>query len=364
MATRGRTANEAVRDAVTSHAVDLQQYANGAVRRMLRVLNAADDALVSALRAASERAATAFTVRRLRAALAAARAVNAAAYRRLAEAQSGELRRLAGVEAAFHEGALRGALPEEASGLLRSVSAARAWAASEAKPLRGRLMSEWAESLPARRMRRLQDHLASGFVQGKTSEELAREIRGTRAQRYRDGLLEVDRREAASLARTATMHVAAEARDQVLLANRDLVREEVWASTLDTRTTDLCMARDGKRYAFPGHEPLGHRLPWLEGPGRVHWGCRSCSYPVIGLWRDIGLELPPAKRASVDGEVPADLSFGEWLAAQPAARQDEVLGPTRGLLYRKGKVSFDRFFNDEGLMLTLDELAARNARLG
>jgi len=66
-------------------------------------------------------------------------------------------------------------------------------------------------------------------------------------------------------------------------------------------------------------------------------------------------------RASADGQVDANLSYGEWLKRQPAEVQDEVLGPTRGKLLRAGKLTMDRFYNDRGRYLTLDELRERNA---
>jgi hypothetical protein len=88
------------------------------------------------------------------------------------------------------------------------------------------------------------------------------------------------------------------------------------------------------------------------------------SVPVVKSWRDLGIDLPdmtPTERASMDGTVPADLSYGEWLKRQSAARQDQVLGPTRGALLRRGGLSIEDFSNDKGVQFTLDELRARDA---
>lgn len=38
-------------------------------------------------------------------------------------------------------------------------------------------------------------------------------------------------------------------------------------------------------------------------------------------------EPAPSTRASQDGQVPASLSYFDWLKRQPAAFQDEALGP-------------------------------------
>ena len=39
-----------------------------------------------------------------------------------------------------------------------------------------------------------------------------------------------------------------------------------------------------------------------------------------------------------------------------------MLGPTRGKLFREGGLSMDKFYNDKGRYLDLDELRERDAR--
>jgi hypothetical protein len=73
-------------------------------------------------------------------------------------------------------------------------------------------------------------------------------------------------------------------------------------------------------------------------------------------------DFSPATRASMDGQVPADTTYGEWLKNQSTARQDEILGPERGALFRQGKLPLDRFANDRGKWLSLDELRERDAK--
>jgi hypothetical protein len=63
----------------------------------------------------------------------------------------------------------------------------------------------------------------------------------------------------------------------------------------------------------------------------------------------------------MDGQVPADVSYGDWLKKQSAARQDDIVGPTRGALMRRGGLQMDRFYNDKGRFLSLDELRKRDA---
>ena len=72
-------------------------------------------------------------------------------------------------------------------------------------------------------------------------------------------------------------------------------------------------------------------------------------------------ELDPGTRASMDGQVAAETAYGEWLKKQSAARQDQVLGPVRGKLLRDGGLTVDRFANDKGVWLSIEQLRERDA---
>lgn len=166
--------------------------------------------------------------------------------------------------------------------------------------------------------------------------------------------------------RTAVSHTAGFTRDRFMEGNSDLIKAQVWTATLDSRTSEVCRPRDGKQYQpVSPYKPIGHSLPWLGGPGRAHWNCRSTAVPVVKSWRELtgvdGLEFSHSERASMDGAVPADLTYGQWLKRQSAARQDQILGPTRGALLRRGGLEVDKFYSDKGVYLTLDQLRERDA---
>jgi hypothetical protein len=63
----------------------------------------------------------------------------------------------------------------------------------------------------------------------------------------------------------------------------------------------------------------------------------------------------------MDGQVPKDVTYQEWLRRQPPEFQDDVLGPTRAQLFRDGDVSLDRFVDESGEQLTLDQLRIRES---
>ena len=113
-----------------------------------------------------------------------------------------------------------------------------------------------------------------------------------------------------------------------------------------------------KLYTLDG-KPLGHAIPYLRGPGKIHFCCRSCEILITKSWEKMQIasgELSSVTRASMDGQVPAHTSYAEWLARQPYARQEQVLGVTRAQMLRDGKITVPEMFNDAGEYLTLDEL--------
>jgi SPP1 gp7 family putative phage head morphogenesis protein len=362
------TANEKLLDRAINHAIDLGRYSNGVVRRIIATLNRFDASLVEQIAQALLRMqADSFTVERLNAMLESARLINAEAYR-VAYGQIPEaMRDLAGYEAVWQVDSLRAAFPTDARALIafNRVTAEQAYAAAFSRPFQGRLLRDWATSGEQGRMQEVRNVIRSGFMEGQTTDQIVRRIRGTRARQYRDGILDRSRRSVETMVRTALSHTAATARDEVFKANGDVIKALTWVATLDSRTSPFCRVRDGLRYTADGaHRPIGHKVPWAQGPGRSHFGCRSVAAPVTKSFREMGLdidEISPATRASMDGQVPADLTYSQWLGRQSAARQDEILGPERGRLIRAGGLAPEMLYSPRGDFLTLDQLRARDA---
>jgi len=219
-----------------------------------------------------------------------------------------------------------------------------------AQPFQGKLLKEWVEDLSDSRRKMIRDAVRMGMVEGQTVDQIARRIRGTRALQYKDGLMEISRRGAQAMVRTAVNHTASRSRQLTFEKNQDIIGSEQYVATLDGRTTPLCRALDGKVYPV-GKAPV---------PGRdTHIGCRSCLVPVVKSWRGLGFDIdeaPEGVRASFDGQVPESTTYNEWLKGQDAKFQDSVLGPGRGELFRQG-ASVDKFVDIKtGRNFTLKEL--------
>jgi hypothetical protein len=360
--------NEDLRDADISHQVDLQQYANGVVRKMISLLNRTDSDLFAQLvTALEEMPPESFNVKRLEQLLASVRDLNTQAYAAVSDELHTELADLTEYESGYQYSLFRTTIPAQivAQVDIATVSAEQVYAAAMARPFQGRLMKEWASTIEEGRMARIRDAVRIGYVENQPISEIVKRVRGTKAKGYSDGIIEIDRRHAEAVVRTAISHTAAFTRNRFLQANNNLIKAVVWTSTLDSRTSEGCRLRDGLKYTPDEHKPIGHKVPWLAGPGALHWNCRSTSVPLTKSWGELGGvdigEFNPETRASMDGQVPAETTYAEWLKKQPAGRQDEILGPTRGKLMRDGNLTLDRFYNEKGRALTLEEMRKRDA---
>jgi SPP1 gp7 family putative phage head morphogenesis protein len=157
-----------------------------------------------------------------------------------------------------------------------------------------------------------------------------------------------------ALVRTSINQVANTASQQVYEANQDITKKYRYVATLDTRTSAICRALDGREFEY-GKGPLPP----------LHFGCRSTTVPVID-YKALGFTPPPAgTRASADGQVPVNESYGQWLAKQPLAVKAKALGANKVAYFDKlsakygPKDAIAKLVRDDGSELTLDQLRAR-----
>lgn len=346
------TVNETLLNESVAHAIDLQGYSNSAVQRMLRLLNSVDADLMTQLSAAIEKMQPSqFNVERLTQLLSGVRELNGNIYAQVTKEIQQELFDLTDYELGYQKQLLSSTLPASIS--IASVNIDQVYAAAMAQPFSGKLLTEFMAGMELKRMDAIRDAVRMGFVESQTVGEIAKRIRGTKALNYADGLLQISRRDAEAVVVTAINHTGNFAREALYERNSDIVKAIRYTATLDTRTTQLCASRDGNEYKLGAAKPA---LP-------AHIRCRSLYVPVIKSWRELGInadELPSSTRASMDGQVPDKLTYGDWLAKQGEARQNRVLGKEKAQLFRTGKLSFDRFVSPQGHSYTLDELRRLN----
>ena len=159
-----------------------------------------------------------------------------------------------------------------------------------------------------------------------------------------------------TLVRTSINQVANTASQQVYEANQDITKKYRYVATLDSRTSSICAALDGREFEY-GKGPMPPQ----------HFNCRSTTVPMIDP--DI---LPPsttATRASKNGQVPINTTYGKWLKdkmpgetnADVLARQQQALGSKapyfRRLADKYGPdAAIAKLVRDDGSELTLKDL--------
>jgi SPP1 gp7 family putative phage head morphogenesis protein len=349
--------NDRIMDAEVSHAIGLQRYSNGVVNRIIATLNRADADIFAKLTVALERAPASFNAERLEELLKSVRTLNAEAYARVEKQLTKELKDLVAYEASFQQRLFTERIPTQvvAQVGVAAVNVDTVAAAALSRPFQGVLLREALRGLQDDRARAVRNAVRMGVAEQESIQSIVRRIRGSRALGYKDGLMELSRRNAEALVRTAVTHTQNYAKQEFYKANSDLVDKWEFTATLDGRTTITCASLDGKTY------PIG------EGPMPPrHWNCRSVATPVVKSWRELGIpidEVAPSTRASMDGQVSEKLNYSDWLRTKPADFQDEVLGAERAKLFRDKKVDIDRFTNDRGRTYTLEELREVDAAL-
>ena len=222
--------------------------------------------------------------------------------------------------------------------------------AVNSRPFNNRLLKDYLDSFTKEQAKLVRQAVSTGFYEGQTTQEITRGIIGTKSQDYKNGILNISRTSGERMVRTALNHTSNTAKNKFFEANIDLIPYYEWLSTLDSRTSPICQSRDGKT--------------WKTGKGPLppaHYNCRSTTVPLTAneVNKDGSKKPETGKRSSVDGPVSANLNYNDWLKKQSKSFQIDALGETKADLFRKGGLSVDKFVNNKGQALTLDQLKSK-----
>lgn len=344
------TVNDELLDEFIQHQVYLERLKAGSLGDLQAFLNALQDDVSAVLGQRLTDVTTNGTIntRRLQSMLKELQTLSDKVAASMYEAITLQAQELASYESGWTLTTLKATIPITVD--FTSVSPDLLWAAINARPFEGRQLEEWFRDYTVVQKQRITQQVRMSVVEGETVEQTIRRIRGTRAVGYTDGVVQgIIRRSAEALARTTIAHVTQTARQATFEANSEVIQALQWHAVLDSRTSPICRARDGQTFPLD----TGPRPP-------AHPNCRSTMVPVTKSWEELGLALknvPKGTRASMNGQVPAATTYQDWLKKQPATFQDDVLGPTRAALFRKGELSLDQFVDENtGRGYTLEEL--------
>jgi SPP1 gp7 family putative phage head morphogenesis protein len=322
---------EGVHDLTVIHRVGLSRYSTTVVRRILSLLNRTEESLVARLARTGNET---IEGKRLEELLADLREIQKDGWKLVKARMGDEVADLAEAEIEFNEALLKATVdPEGVDPFSPRPGLSQVVAAAKARPFSGRHLKTWLSEAEEGAARLVRDTVRQGFVEGRTTDQVIRAIRGSRAAQYKDGILEISRRRAEAMVRTAMTHTANVSAQETYKA----MGVERWrfVATLDSRVSEQCAALHGKTF------PVG------EGPQPPrHPNCRSTSIAVVDM-------IPGVKAF----EFP---SFNDWLTKQSAATQADILGVTKAKLFRTGSIRIDKFTDSAGRVLDLQALRKRN----
>lgn len=262
-----------------------------------------------------------------------------------------ELNKLAGYESGFEQRALEQQLASALSSPVAVPTAAQAYKVAKNTPLSatGDLLEPFIRKWSNSTINDVNSAVRRAWSEGRTTQQLMQEIRGTRANKFKDGILPgLKKRQAEAVARTSVQHVASRSRMATWEKNSDIVVGYRFIATLDSKTSVVCRTLDQQVFKIG------------EGPvPPVHINCRSTT--VSELPDRFAFLNEGGTRSSKDGPVPAGMTYYEWLKKQPKEFQVEVLGPTRAKMFENMSASkFSSLQLDKNFQpLTLEELSRK-----
>lgn len=241
-----------------------------------------------------------------------------------------------------------------------TVTAAQAYAAAMSQPMLGYHVRDFISDLDAKYKKRFFAEIREGFVIGEGVDQIARRIRGTAEQKYKDGLLFTRKRAIETVVRTSLNHISTVAEHLIMVASG--VKRCKWVSVLDGRTSKICASRDGKIFDINGPKPPAH--PNCRSRRKAYHGdeLEGGKRPFVSDGRRVK-DIPKAERKGKIGQVSSKTNFSKWFDSQPASFQKDWLGSTRYKLYKKGDYKIDRFVDPKGKELTIEQLRQKDEEI-
>jgi SPP1 gp7 family putative phage head morphogenesis protein len=233
----------------------------------------------------------------------------------------------------------------------------------------GDVVSKAFRGLAESQAQRFNAVIRTGILSGEPTAQIARRLIGSldfgdlaktaRQQALSGGeLTKMADHQVLTVVRTSVQQVANAASTQVYQANQDITKKYRYVATLDSRTSAICQSLDGQEFEYgDGPQPP------------VHFNCRSTTIPIID-YEGLGIPEPdwgtgPSQRASAEGPVKGNVTYGKWLRGQSKEYQREVFrSETRAAYFRKlankygPQDALSRMVREDGTEVTLKQLQA------
>jgi SPP1 gp7 family putative phage head morphogenesis protein len=357
------TSNEILQDKITTHQVYILRLAQHEANEANETINATDEAVAAAIALALLQLSPSPTAKNS-AAIASLKTkilrIRGPAFEAARDTLLKEARHLAGLEVDWIDRTIKESVNVRIS--TKPVSDAVLDRIVNLKTYQGKTIAEWFAAELEGDVNRIMQNVVIGVNNGTAPGDIVKGI--STATKTTNNNID-------TVARTTLNGVANESRDSFFLRNADLISELLWVSTLDGRTSAICRSLDGTTWLIT--EP--HPTP------PAHQKCRSSLTPIIDGFGIVG-ERPfvrngpgepwyrkkfESKKARRDwiarniGQVPADVTYDEWLRKQPRSFVKETLPKWQLREFDKG-VKLDKFVGKDLKPLTMKEYEKKTGK--
>ena len=252
--------------------------------------------------------------------------------------------------------------------------------------IEGTPLNDWWDGQRRRTRTLFEGQMRQGILAGEDLGALRQRVRGSHTGRfvqvdgrrvgvYSGGIMDISRRNVDALIRTASQSVSNDVRNETIEANDDVIKGKQTLSTLDGRTSPICIARSGWAWLNDG-TPVASTGANIQFPGPPPWhvNCRTTLIPLLRSWEELAgpnstissdklNQLESAGRrtqASMDGQVARGLNYEGWLRGKSRTFQDGVLGKGKAELWRSGGIkSLSQLVDQTGRPINLAQLQVR-----
>jgi len=329
--------SERIADELIGHSINIQRLDANMRKQTISVLNALQKELANELNKIDptrvER--QAYRKRRAEEFLARAQVLLTRAYAKMESDLAKELSDMVEVEGAFTAKVINDNVQVK---LVSGVIAPEVVASivTGTALFKGENLHQWFLAEKNTIKRALEGVINEGILLGASVDQMVRQIIGTKSAKYRDGIMRIARNRAETIVRTTANAISNTAKEAVYDKNSDLVKGKQWLSTLDTRTSDICIALDGVTWDLDNRPIGGHSTQWRGAPP-AHPNCRSVIIPILKSWEELNnnpsirqrikryeQRVKPSTRAAMDGKsVPETFTYENWLKKQSKQNQHQ-----------------------------------------
>ena len=315
--------NDKQADELVGHLHDLETLKRRTVLRLIKILREADKDIIAQLNSAGI---TEYQARRVNALAKDIREILRAAYIKIGDEFAGDLEDLVRSEIDYKVNNVNKAVGVS---FATAPSINQVYTAAYARPFQGKLLKEHFKNLPDRMGGLIAAQIRLGYFEGETQNQINARVNRILKKRQPN--------EFRALVNTSIKHYQSFALRRFYETNAHAYSALKLVATLDTKTSDICIERDGRTWPVKS----APHLPF-------HFNERSEYIGILKAADEQRFDVPEGTRASMDGQEPQDIVYTDWIDNASLTRKRQALGANKGRLIHETDLSSSDLFVTSG----------------